>query len=68
MLDGVESFHVMEQLSADPRTTQIPVIVVTSKVLSADQRDRLTDRARSIIPKDQLSREVALHHIREALR
>ncbi len=41
-IPDMDGFEMCEQLQADPRTQQIPVIVLTAKVLSSD-RDRFTE-------------------------
>lgn len=41
LMDDLGGFGVLDQLKADPATTRIPVIVLTSKRLSADERKRL---------------------------
>jgi signal transduction histidine kinase/CheY-like chemotaxis protein len=60
--------EVLHRLKADPETTRIPVVVVTSSVLSeADLRD-ISQRAVSVLQKDALSRERAIAAVDEALR
>ncbi len=56
-LPDIDGFDVIERLSADPVTAEIPVIVCTSSVLSAHQRNRL-NHARTILSKVTLTREV----------
>jgi CheY-like chemotaxis protein len=56
-LPDIDGYAVMDQLQADPATAAIPVIVCTSSVLSEAQRGRL-GRARSILSKGSLTREV----------
>ncbi len=55
-LPDVDGFEVMERLSADPSTADIPVIVCTSSMLTQQQRGRLT-QARAILSKATLTRE-----------
>jgi CheY-like chemotaxis protein/anti-sigma regulatory factor (Ser/Thr protein kinase) len=56
-LPDIDGYAVMDQLQADPATAAVPVIVCTSSVLSDAQRGRL-GRARSILSKASLTREV----------
>jgi signal transduction histidine kinase/CheY-like chemotaxis protein len=56
-LPDVDGFDVMERLSADLATAEIPVIICTSSVLTAPQRGRLR-HARAILSKATLTREV----------
>src|SRR5262249_48059044 len=60
-------FEVMSRLKEDPETTDIPVIVLTSKSLSEDERRRLAPHALRIISKDTLGREQPTDDLREAL-
>ena len=41
-MPDMDGFQMCEQLQADPRTQQIPVIVLTAKVLASD-RDRFAE-------------------------
>jgi signal transduction histidine kinase/ActR/RegA family two-component response regulator len=56
-LPDVDGFDVMDRLSADPVTADIPVLICTSSVLTAQQRERL-QRARGILSKATLTRDV----------
>ncbi|HLL22073.1 MAG TPA: hybrid sensor histidine kinase/response regulator, partial [Kofleriaceae bacterium] len=68
LLRDMTAFDVLDQLKADPRTRQIPVIVVTSQQLSADELQRLAQSTQTVLSKEHLSRELAIHRIRDALR
>ena len=61
------SFDVLDDLKADPRTRGIPVIVVTSHMLDATERNRLAADTEAILSKENLSRELAINRIRDAL-
>jgi signal transduction histidine kinase len=56
-LPDIDGFDVMDRLSGDSVTAEIPVIVCTSSVLTQQQRDRL-NHARAILSKATLTREV----------
>jgi len=63
VMPDLNGFHVLEQLRADPRTAQIPVIVSTSHQLDDAQRARL-DRSRALLlPKSAFSRGAALAEV-----
>ena len=47
--------EVLARLKADALTRDIPVVVVTSKMLDPDARERLGAQATAILPKDQIS-------------
>lgn len=66
--DAMTAFDVLDELKADPRTRGIPVIVVTSHVLDADARARLSRETQAILSKESLSRELAMNRIRDALQ
>lgn len=68
LLGGSTAFDVIDDLKADPRTRSIPVIVVTSHVLDELDRKRLLEEAEAVISKQNLSRELAINRIRDALR
>ncbi|MBL9100433.1 MAG: response regulator [Myxococcales bacterium] len=67
LLDRMTAFDVLDELKADPRTRSIPVIIITSHVLAADDRLRLLAEAEAVISKESLSRELAINRIRDAL-
>jgi CheY-like chemotaxis protein len=68
LLEGSTAFDVIDELKADPRMRDIPVIVVTSQVLDEIDRQRLLQEAEAVISKQHLSRELAINRIRDALK
>ena len=58
---------VLEELKADPETSRIPVIIVTSKHLDETARGRLAVRAAGIVSKQDVSAEVIESCVRAAL-
>ncbi len=60
-------FKVLDALKSDPATSAIPVIVHTSKLLTATDRKKLEGRVVAIIPKDHSDREASARAIQEAL-
>lgn len=67
LLDGMTAFDVLDQLKADALTRPIPVIINTSHTLDSEQRERLSSVSEVILSKEELSRELAIHRIRDAL-
>jgi signal transduction histidine kinase/CheY-like chemotaxis protein len=67
LLEEMTAFDVLDELKSDPRTRGIPVIVVTSQALDESQQRRLMEEAEAVISKQNLSRELALSRIRDAL-
>jgi CheY-like chemotaxis protein/anti-sigma regulatory factor (Ser/Thr protein kinase) len=68
LLEEMTAFDVLDVLKADPRTRPIPVIVVTSHALPAEDVARLAQHTEAILSKEHLSRELAINRIRDALR
>ncbi|HEX6243168.1 MAG TPA: response regulator, partial [Polyangiales bacterium] len=62
------AFDVLDELKADPRTRHIPVVVVTSHALGREELDRLSLHTEAILSKENLSRELAINRIRDALQ
>ncbi|HTV02445.1 MAG TPA: response regulator [Luteitalea sp.] len=67
VLPGTNTFDLLDDLKANPATRNIPVIIHTSKSLADEEKTRLSQQAAAILPKQSLSREVALGRIRDAL-
>ncbi|AKI99266.1 signal transduction histidine kinase [Archangium gephyra] len=67
VLPDMTAFDVLDELKADPRTRDIPVILHTSRQLQEEERARLEKGTSTILAKHKLSREVAITRIRDAL-
>jgi CheY-like chemotaxis protein len=67
VMPEMTGFEVMARLKEDPATTDIPVIVLTSKLLSDEERRRLAPHAASIISKDALAGPERPNLLRDAL-
>ncbi|MFL5347733.1 MAG: ATP-binding protein [Hyalangium sp.] len=67
LLQDMTAFDVLDELKADPRTREIPVILQTAHELKEDERTRLAHETAAILAKHTLSREVAIARIRDAL-
>ena len=50
-MPGANGFQVLEDLKADPETAHIPVVIYTSRSLTASERDRLERNAAAIVSK-----------------
>jgi CheY-like chemotaxis protein/two-component sensor histidine kinase len=55
-LPGIDGYEVLEQLTSEPATRDIPVVIVTSLAPAALDRPRLAP-ARAILGKEEISRE-----------
>jgi CheY-like chemotaxis protein len=67
IMPGVDGFAVLEQLQADAETRLLPVIVLTAKRLSDDERQRLLDRSVSLLQKSSYSASELRRLVRRAL-
>jgi len=66
-MPGVDGYAVLEQLTADPATRDIPVVTCTSKKLTLSERARLAAQAAGFLAKDVLSRETVTAALAVAL-
>jgi CheY-like chemotaxis protein len=67
VMPGLSGLQVLDAVRADPRLRHLPVVVVTSKVLTSDEHDTLARLGASVLSKDILGRDSALGEIRQAL-
>ena len=67
MMPGRSGFEVLDELKADPATQQIPVVIYTSKKLTAADAARLSGRYIGLLLKSGDDRREALDAIRHAL-
>src|SRR5262249_36588219 len=68
MMPAMDGFEFIQQLRAHAEWRTIPVVVVTAKDLTADDRQRLNGQADSIMQKGSYSREGLLREISQLLR
>ena len=54
LMPDVDGFEVIDALHADPRTAAIPVVVLTAKALTAQDRRRLQGRIEFVASKGEL--------------
>jgi CheY-like chemotaxis protein len=66
-MPGMSGFEVLRELKADPATRDIPVVIVTSKVLTSEERDILGAHATAVLSKEVLSRPDGAERIRNAI-
>src|SRR5215207_6327655 len=63
----MSGFEALELLKSDPMTRDIPVIVITSKLVENEERRLLDGKVVTILSKAAASREVLIGSIRQAL-
>jgi CheY-like chemotaxis protein len=65
MMPEMDGFEFLDQLRRNERWRSIPVVVITAKELSADDRRRLNGSVERILLKGETSREALLAQVRE---
>ncbi|MBC7250702.1 MAG: GAF domain-containing protein [Anaerolineae bacterium] len=68
LMPGVDGFAVLEALKMDQVTRSIPIIVVTAKELTEEDRRRLNNHIETLIQKGVLKQEELLEDVVAALR
>ena len=67
IMPDLDGFAVLEQLKEEPRTSEIPVIIVTAKDLSLEEKSLLGSSTRKIITKGKTEKKKLLKEIEAAL-
>jgi PAS domain S-box-containing protein len=67
MMPEVNGFDVVEALHQNPDTTRIPILVVTAKRISAEDRAKLNGFVTTIMEKAEFNRERFTAEIRRAM-
>jgi len=68
MMPEMDGFAVLDQLKANPDTASIPVIVVTAKELTAQEKDRLSGQIESLMQKGNFMDNELLSEIRTIVK
>ena len=64
MMPEMDGFEMLEKLRRQESTRSIPVVVMTAKDLSTDERERLEGSVHRIIQKGSYTREDLLGEVR----
>lgn len=67
MMPQVSGFDVVATLKADPQTADIPVIVVTAKQITAEDRQKLAGDVKLLIEKSQLNHGRFIDEVKRAI-
>jgi signal transduction histidine kinase/CheY-like chemotaxis protein len=67
MMPVMDGFGFLAALRARPEWQQIPVVVVTAKDLTGDDRDRLNGMVEDVLEKNAYTREQLLEHVRDVV-
>ncbi len=62
-LPDMDGFSILETLKADERTNEIPVVIVSAKSLSTDERERLRRYTESIWQKGSFGARELVDHV-----
>lgn len=67
-MPGLSGFETLTRLKSDPLTSETPVVVITSQVLTSAEREELMTGAHAILSKEGLSQARLLEAIRQAAK
>ena len=67
MMPVMDGFNFLAELRARPEWQHIPVIVITAKDLTADDRDRLAGKVEDVLEKNACTRDQLLESVSEAV-
>ncbi len=67
MLPDMDGFDILKTLQNDPKLRDIPVVVVSAKQLTVEERDRLQESIGSVLEKASLDRNHLLETIKNEL-
>ena len=67
MMPVMDGFDFLTAMRAQPEWQHIPVIVITAKDLTADDRDRLAGKVEKVLEKNAYTREQLLERVSESV-
>ncbi|MDB4409668.1 response regulator [Gammaproteobacteria bacterium] len=67
MMPVMDGFDFLTAMRAQPEWQHIPVVVLTAKDLTADDRDRLAGKVEEVLEKNAYTREQLLERVSEAV-
>jgi len=67
MMPGIGGFEIVDTLKSGPKTAQIPIIVLTAKYLSPDDRKALNGHVLQIVEKSQFNHGNFISEVHRAL-
>ncbi len=68
MMPEMDGFAVMENLKADVETVEIPIIVLTAKELTPDEKQRLNGHIQALMQKGDFQSDDLIDEVRALLR
>ena len=66
-MPGINGFDVVKALSDQPATARIPILIVTAKQITADDRTNLNGFVAVILEKTEFNRERFVAEVRRAM-
>lgn len=67
-MQEMDGFEVLEQIQTDPFLTDLPVILLTSTDLTAEQHARITQAGTLLLPKDSIREGDLINAVTQAIR
>jgi threonine synthase len=68
MMPQVDGFSVMDELHSDKETSEIPIIVITAKELTAAEKSRLKGHIQSLMQKGDFMSDQLLDEVRSLIK
>jgi len=68
MMPDMDGFSILDALKANPGTAAIPVIVVTAKVLTAEEKQRLSGRIQALMQKGEFMSDDLLAEVQSLVK
>jgi threonine synthase len=68
MMPEFDGFSVLDKLKANPRTAPIPVIVVTAKELTSQEKERLKGQIYTLMQKGEFMNDELMDEVRALLK
>ena len=68
MMPEFDGFSVLDQLKANPKTASIPVIVVTAKELTTQEKERLKGQIHTLMQKGEFMNDELMDEVRALLK
>jgi CheY-like chemotaxis protein len=68
LMPDLDGFEVLEELKRNPETEHIPIIILTSKTLSHEEKERLNGRANYLKQKGDFNRAEFVAYLRSLVK
>jgi threonine synthase len=68
MMPDTDGFSVLNAIKADPKTAHVPVIVVTAKELTAQEKSRLDGQIQSLMTKGEFMNDDLLEEVKALIK